>query len=169
MVPDFMTDSNGVQSFRLPVVLNARDSQATPIQPCSGFGNCRRGFTLIELMVVVVVIAILASIAYSSYANQIRKARRSAAQSYMMAFSAKEQQTYLDTRQFSSVADNTAADAILELDTTVSSYYDITVTTTSGPPPTFTITATPNGGTNQYVDGALTLDNSGSKSPSDKW
>jgi len=36
----------------------------------------KRGFTLIELMIVVVVVAILAAIAYPSYQNYIKKAKR---------------------------------------------------------------------------------------------
>jgi type IV pilus assembly protein PilE len=40
-------------------------------------------------------------------------------------------------------------------------------TTASAPLPTFTITATPKG--KQAVDGALTLDSAGVKTPSNKW
>ena len=39
----------------------------------------KRGFTLIEVMVVVAVVGILAAIAYPSYLSQVRKSRRSEA------------------------------------------------------------------------------------------
>lgn len=40
----------------------------------------RRGFTLIELMIVVLVIGVLAAIAYPSYSQHVIKSRRAAAQ-----------------------------------------------------------------------------------------
>lgn len=129
----------------------------------------RWGFSLIELMIVLVIIAILATIAYSAYASQVRKVRRSAVQTYMMTLSAKEQQNYVDTRQYTSTTTNTATDAFLGQDTSVSDYYAVTVATASGPPPTFTITATPITGTSQATDGTLTLTSSGTKTPADKW
>lgn len=36
----------------------------------------RKGFTLLELMVVVAIVAILATLAYPSWINSVRKARR---------------------------------------------------------------------------------------------
>ena len=43
-------------------------------------GTRRRGFTLIELMVVLAIVAILAAIAYPGYAGHLVKARRVEAQ-----------------------------------------------------------------------------------------
>ena len=51
----------------------------------------------------------------------------------------------------------------------VSTFYTITIATTNGPPPTFTITAAPIAGTGQFSDGNLTIDQTGAKTPSDKW
>ncbi len=46
--------------------------------------NNKRGFTLIELMIVVAVVGILAAIAYPSYTDSIRKARRSDGKAALM-------------------------------------------------------------------------------------
>ena len=45
----------------------------------------KKGFTLIELMIVVAIIAILAAIAYPSYTNYKVRVHRTEAQSEMMA------------------------------------------------------------------------------------
>jgi type IV pilus assembly protein PilE len=39
----------------------------------------------------------------------------------------------------------------------------------TGPPPAFTITATPVRGATQAVDGALSIHQAGARTPSDKW
>jgi type IV pilus assembly protein PilE len=51
----------------------------------------------------------------------------------------------------------------------VSKYYTITIQADDGPPPRFTITATPVAGTGQADDGTLTIDQAGTKLPADKW
>ncbi len=52
----------------------------------------------------------------------------------------------------------------------VSAAYTVAVTTVAGPPPTFTITATPIAGSRQAGDGVLSIDNTGAKTRgSDPW
>jgi type IV pilus assembly protein PilE len=128
-----------------------------------------RGFTLIEVMITVAVIAILAAIALPAYQEQIRKSRRSAAQGVLMQVASREQQLFLDSRQYVAAA-NTAALASSNIKVTVqsnlTSAYGFVVTTppvVAGAVPTFTVTATPTG--DQAVDrcGTLTVDESNVK------
>ena len=83
----------------------------------------------------------------------------------MMDVAQRQQQYLLDARSYASdlatLGVTTPAD--------VSSYYTVTVAAADGTPPTFTVTATPVSGTSQADDGTLTLDNTGVKSPADKW
>ena len=131
------------------------------------------GFTLIELMVVVAVIAMLAIITYPSYQQYVKKARRSQAQSVMLDAMNREQQYILDKRAYT----NSFTSMGLTFDdydcTSVATecknnYYNITIAVdNSATPPEYTVTAT---ALNQQVsDGNLTLDNTGAKTPSDKW
>jgi type IV pilus assembly protein PilE len=53
--------------------------------------------------------------------------------------------------------------------TNVSKYYDIAIQVNDGPPPSYTISATPKAGTSQASDGALSIDSTGAKLPADKW
>ena len=124
-----------------------------------------RGFTLIELMIVVAIIGILAAIAFPSYQNSVRRSNRAAAQAYMMDV-ANRQQLYLSTaREYADTA--TLANMGVKPAEEVTRAYDITVVPAAGTPPTFVITATPKA--NQVPDGALTLDQDGTKTPNDKW
>ena len=127
--------------------------------------NINKGFTLVELMVAVVIIGILASIVVPSYQDFLRKGRRAAAQAVLMDVAQKQQQYLLDARSYA--ADLSTLNISVPAD--VTKYYTITLAVGDGAPPTFTATATPNSGTDQASDPTLTIDNTGKKTPADKW
>jgi len=132
-----------------------------------------KGFSLLELMTAVVVVGILAAIAIPSYQNSVIKAHRRSAQTFLMDVAQKEAQYFLDARAYKPVTGNgNFASALnVSIPADVSSFYTVVVATTAvaGQPPTFTATATPIAGTKQASDVTLTLDNTGAKTPADKW
>lgn len=127
--------------------------------------NADKGFTLVELMITVVIIGILASIVMPSYQDYLRKGRRAAAQAVLMDVAQKQQQYLLDSRSFAS--DLSTLNVSTPDD--VTKYYTITLEVGDATPPTFTATATPNSGTDQASDPTLAIDNTGKKTPADKW
>ena len=122
----------------------------------------QRGFTMVELMIVVAIIGILASIVYPSYIDNVKKSRRAAAQSYLMEIAQRQQQYLLDARTYA--ANLSALGVVTPAD--VAKYYTIKVEVAEAPF-SFTLTATPTG--SQVSDGDLTLNNTGVKTPAEKW
>lgn len=61
------------------------------------------GFTVIELMIVLVIVAILLSIGLPSYQQQLQKARRSLGRAELMEVMARQEQFFLNHRQYASV------------------------------------------------------------------
>ncbi len=57
----------------------------------SRYGNTKRGFTVIELMIVLIIVAILVALAYPSYVDYVRKARRGEAQQLLLNWSINQE------------------------------------------------------------------------------
>lgn len=126
------------------------------------------GFTLMELMITVAIVGILAAIAFPSFIDQIRKSRRSAAQSVLMEVAAKQHQLFLDMRSYAAAANAAAlgnAPLKVAVPTDVNSYYDldVAVTTPAGAPPTFTARAVPKGNQSSDKCGTMTMTETGTK------
>jgi type IV pilus assembly protein PilE len=124
-----------------------------------------RGFTLIELMISLVIVGILTAIAVPNYTRYVIRGNRGAAQQHLIDLAQREQQFLADARVYK----DSVAGLNMKTPTAVARYYTITIQTDDGPPPRFTITATPVAGTSQVEDGTLTIDQAGTKLPADKW
>ncbi len=125
-----------------------------------------RGFSLIDVMITVVIVGILSAIAYPAYQSAIRKSNRAAAESLLSDVAQRQQSFLLDQRNYA--VDLTTLSVAAPV--TVTSYYTIGISTSAGPPPTFTATATPIGSQAGDLSGQpLTISNTGAKGPSGAW
>ncbi len=116
-----------------------------------------RGFTLIEIIIAVTIIGILMAIAIPSYQDHLKKGRRADASAFLSDVANKQAAYLLDARSYGT----TLAEIGAAPPTTVTNFYTLTVAAGVGPPPSFTITATPSG--QQAGDGTLSIDNVGTK------
>ena len=125
-----------------------------------------KGFTLIEVMIVVVVIGILSAIAWPSYQNYVRRSERSKAQQLMLEINNRQAQYIVDARTYVATV-GAGGLGVANKDgwtcaaTCTNGRYTVSVALTAGPPPGFTITATPTG--TQVADGTMTLTSAGAK------
>ncbi len=104
------------------------------------------GFTLVELMVTVAIVSVLAAIAIPQYQKTIRLGHRRAAGDILRTIYAGEQVYQTTNRIFLALAETSDWSAIfMDNPNLVSAQIlpvTFVVTVTSGPPPTFTATAT---------------------------
>ena len=124
----------------------------------------KRGFTLIELLVVVLIVGILAAIAIPAYTNYLVRSRRADAKTALEQVRAAQEMWRAERGSYcTSVAalQNTMGAPATE----IGRYYTWSFTSVSGT--AFIATATPRG--SQLSDGALTIDQNGTKMPADKW
>ncbi len=85
----------------------------------------KRGFTLIELMIVVAVVGILAAIAYPSYIDSVRKAHRADGKAALLNAAQKMEAYYARNAKYT---DATLADLNIP-STSEEGYFDITIET----------------------------------------
>lgn len=130
----------------------------------------QHGFTLVELMIVVAIVGILALIAYPSYTQHTIKAKRAAAESFIMSVANKQEQYVLDARQYAGVAadpgDATGLTTLgVSVPSDVSQNYDIKIGAVTSTPLAYKVTAVPIGG-QAAADtkcGSVSIDQAGTK------
>jgi len=123
----------------------------------------RRGFTLLELMVVVAIVALLSTIGLNAYTSATTKTRRAAVQSHLQDLANRQEQQLLDARAY---ATSNTSPPFPALPADLSGVYTVTVSADNDDtPPSFLITATPVGSqaTRDTRCGTLTLDQAGTK------
>ena len=89
----------------------------------------RRGFTLIELMLVVVILGIIAAFAYPTFLDQVYKSRRGDGKAMLMSVASKQQQFYLDNKTFTNSM--TAMGYSADPEDSSEGYYRVDVTAAS--------------------------------------
>jgi len=123
-----------------------------------------RGFTLIELMVVVAVVAIIAAVGYPSYRDYVARGQRSQGQQLLADIAQRQEQYFLDRRQYATVFGAGAGGLNLGMPPgikyDVPSFAGVDNATT---PPSYSICANPAAGSNLAArnDGRLCINNLG--------
>ncbi len=127
----------------------------------------RRGFTLMEIMIVTAIIAILAAVAYPTYVEQIRRTRRADATARLTELAQFMERNYTEALRY----DLTNAGVAITLPFTKSpkegtqAYYTLQLNPDPPGRNTFTLEAVPVATSDQANDKCktLTLDNRGVK------
>lgn len=130
----------------------------------------RRGFTLIEVVVVMAIIGILAAIAYPSYRQSVRKGRRGDAIAALVNMQLMQEKWRANNSTYGTAAQiGTPAGS-------VATYYTFTVPASTLTASTYTLSAAAQatGGQSGDTQGGtscttLTLDQSGTRSPAACW
>jgi len=123
----------------------------------------KKGFTLVELMIVVGIVAILLALALPSYSRYIRKANRGEAQQLLL--------NWANNQEIWRASHTTYAD---ENDIAVPSHDKYTFTVADESATAFTLTADPGVGQDEDKERGvdcdpLTLDQSNAKTPDVCW
>ena len=123
----------------------------------------RKGFTLVELMIVIAIVAILVALALPSYTRYVRKANRGEAQQLLLNW-ANNQEIWR--------ANDTDYATVLEIPVPTHTKYTFTLPTSTAT--TYTLTATPTGDQANDEERAvdcdpLTLNQSNTKLPANCW
>ena len=101
--------------------------------------NKKKGFTLVELMIVVAIVGILAAVALPSYQQYIVRTKRADATGALMAATNAMERHRANNFSYATAAAGTTFTANVPSDGTSPAYYTLTLVRT---PTTYTITAT---------------------------
>jgi len=128
--------------------------------------HCRSaGFTLVEVLIAVAVVAILTIVSLPSYAEFVKRGTRADAQSFLMEVALRQQQRLVDRRAYAA----TIGDLGLALPQSLVGKYAVSMSAPAVVPPSFTISAAPQGAQTIEGCGTLTLTSSGERSPARCW
>lgn len=122
------------------------------------------GFTLIELMITVVIVAILVSIALPSYQRYVARGVRSAGQQFLTDLAQRQEQYFLDVRQYATGIGVAAGQINITIPDAVSTKYQAPVfTVVNTNPPSYTMSLAPIAGSVVANDGSLFINNLGQR------
>ncbi|WP_201598073.1 type IV pilin protein [Psychrobacter vallis] len=121
----------------------------------------QEGFTLIEVMIVVAIIGVLAAIAYPSYQQYVIKTKRTDMMSEMQNIASQIESRKLAQGSYSNISATVKTDFAKAYPPQGQALYDITITDPLVAK--WTITATPQSGSQMNGDGNLTLNYQGVK------
>jgi len=117
------------------------------------------GVTLVELMIVLAILAIISAVAIPSYTQYTHRAIRSRGQQFLMDIAQRQEQYFLDQRQYGTALGTAAGQLNMMVPTDVSEQYNNPVFTVdnAATPPVFAISLTPKA--NMATDGILIINN----------
>jgi len=124
--------------------------------------ECKKGFTLVELMITVAIVGILASVAYPTYLQSITKSRRADAQATLFGLAQAMERFYTNNGTYEGAADTDNSPTIFSATSPLDSadvYYNLTVE--SADVSSYRLKADPVNA--QEGDGMLTLKSTGEK------
>ena len=121
------------------------------------------GFTLVELVITVAIVAILASLALPAYEESLQRARRSEAREALSDFAARQEQYFLDNKNYTATVSALGRSA-----TTENGYYVISIPAANAL--TYTLRATAQAPQNKDTDCAtMEFTSRGNRTPGNCW
>lgn len=120
--------------------------------------NRKKGFTLLELMIVVAIVAVLAALAYPSYNRYVERTRRAEGRELLMRVSAAQERFYTNRNQYAA----NFGDLGMTNGDSENGYYTVAITLGAGNQ-SYTLTATPGGPQATDACAELTINNTGFK------